>query len=101
MKPMNIFALHCDTMMPVYIDGHTLRNWTGHINLDKMQQGGAMVQCFAIYIPTNRSAEYHNVKEGPYEYWQGCVNAFDPSGSLHCRHRAEREGRQDVRSADR
>jgi membrane dipeptidase len=77
MKPMNIFDLHCDTLMPVYIDGYNLKNWNGHINLDKMQQGGAMVQCFAIYIPTNRSAEYHNVKEGPYEYWQGCVNAFD------------------------
>ena len=77
MKPMNIFDLHCDTLMPVYIDGYNLNNWTGHINLQKLQQGGSMVQCFAIYIPTNRSAEYHNVHEGPYEYWQGCVNAFD------------------------
>ena len=77
MKPMNIFDLHCDTLMPIYIDGHTLQNWTGHINLEKLQKGGCMVQCFAIYIPTNRSAEYHNVKEGPYEYWKGCVDAFD------------------------
>ena len=77
MKPMNIFDLHCDTLMAVYIDGYTLRNWTGHINLEKLQKGGSMVQCFAIYIPTNRSAEYHNVHEGPYEYWKGCVDAFD------------------------
>ena len=77
MKPMNIFDLHCDTLMPIYIDGYTLQNWTGHINLEKLQKGGCMVQCFAIYIPTNRSAEYHNVKEGPYEYWKGCVDAFD------------------------
>ena len=52
MKPMNIFDLHCDTLMPVYIDGYTLQNWTGHINLEKLQKGGSMVQCFAIYIPT-------------------------------------------------
>ena len=65
MKPMNIFDLHCDTLMPVYIDGYTLQNWNGHINLEKMQKGGAMVQCFAIYIPTNRSAERHGVHEGP------------------------------------
>ncbi len=77
MKPMNIVDLHCDTLMPIYIDGHTLNNWTGHINLSKLQQGGSLLQCFAIYIPTNRSAEYHHVTEGPYAYWQGCANAFD------------------------
>ena len=33
MKPLHIVDLHCDTLMPIYIDGHTLRNWTGHINL--------------------------------------------------------------------
>ena len=77
MKPMNIFDLHCDTLMPVYIDGYNLKSWNGHINLDKLRKGGSMVQCFAIYIPTNRSAEYHNVHEGPYEYWKGCVDAFD------------------------
>lgn len=77
MKPMNIVDLHCDTLMPIYIDGHTLQNWQGHINLEKLQKGGSMVQCFAIFIPTNASAQRHRVYEGPYAYWQGCVNAFD------------------------
>ena len=77
MKPLHIVDLHCDTLMPIYIDGHTLRNWTGHINLEKLQQGGSMVQCFAIFIPTNRSAEYHHVHEEPYAYFRGCADAFD------------------------
>lgn len=77
MKPLNIIDLHCDTLMPVYIDGHTLQNWTGQINLDKLQKGGSMVQCFAIFVPTNGSAEHHKVFEGPYEYWKGCADAFD------------------------
>ena len=83
MKPMNIFDLHCDTLMPVYIDGYNLKSWNGHINLDKLRKGGSMVQCFAIYIPTNRSAERHGVHEGPYAYWQGCVNAFDKEMAAH------------------
>lgn len=77
MKPLNIIDLHCDTLMPIYIDGHTLQNWNGHINLEKLQKGGSMVQCFAIFIPTNASAKRHHVFESPYEYWKGCVDAFD------------------------
>ena len=73
----HIVDLHCDTIMECMLKGQGLAGRPGHINLEKLQKGGCMVQCFAIYIPTNRSAEYHNVKEGPYEYWKGCVDAFD------------------------
>jgi len=51
--------LHCDTIMDLTAkpEEHALRNRPGHVNLDKMQQGDALAQCFAIFNPTPRMME--------------------------------------------
>ena len=51
--------LHCDTIMDLTAkpEEHALHNRPGHVNLDKMQQGDALAQCFAIFNPTPRMME--------------------------------------------
>lgn len=74
---MNIIDLHCDTLMECYLSGWKLRENPGHIDLMKMKQGGALAQMFAVFIPTNDSANYHNVKDAPYEYFKNVVDVFN------------------------
>ena len=56
MKKFNIVDLHCDTLMGCY-RGMPLAKNDGHIDLEKLQKGGALAQFFAIWIPTGPSAE--------------------------------------------
>ena len=77
MKPLNIVDLHCDTLMELYLQKTDLHKWQGHINLEKLQKGGSMVQCFAIFIPTNESGQRHGVTEGPYEYFHHVADLFE------------------------
>ena len=75
MKKFNIVDLHCDTLMGCY-RGMPLAKNDGHIDLEKLQKGGALAQFFAIWIPTGPSAERHGVHEGPYPYFQHTYEAY-------------------------
>lgn len=77
MKPFSIVDLHCDTLMELYLKKTDLRQWQGHINLEKLQKGGSMVQSFAVFIPTHRSAERHGVTEDAYSYFHHVADVFD------------------------
>ena len=77
MKPLHIVDLHCDTLMELYLQNTDLHKWQGHINLDKLQKGGSMVQCFAVFVPTHQSAERHGVKDDPYTYFHNVADVFD------------------------
>lgn len=45
-----IIDLHCDTLLECYGEKEELRNFKGHISLEKMKKGGAMAQCFAVFL---------------------------------------------------
>ena len=77
MKPLNIVDLHCDTLMELYLKKTDLRQWQGHINLEKLQKGGCMVQSFAVFIPTHQSAERNGVTDDPYTYFNNVADVFD------------------------
>ena len=77
MKPLNIVDLHCDTLMELYLQKTDLRKWQGHINLEKLQKGGSLLQCFAVFVPTNESAQRHGVAEDPYSYFNHVADVFD------------------------
>lgn len=77
MRPLNIVDLHCDTLMKLYLERSDLKSWQGHINLEKLVQGGSMVQSFAVFIPTGASMEKYGVTEDAYSYWCHVADLFD------------------------
>lgn len=71
-----IIDLHCDTILRC-VEGEPLRDMTGtHINLQKLKDGGSLVQCFALFIRTNESAARKNWKYTPYESYQVLLKSF-------------------------
>ena len=47
---MKIIDLHCDTIMECHFTGERLINRSGHINSEKLKNGGSLAQCFALYL---------------------------------------------------
>ena len=48
---MKLFDLHCDTLLRCYLENCGLCRNDGHLDLEKMERGGALAQCFAIFLP--------------------------------------------------
>ena len=77
MKNFNIIDLHCDTILEGITNGADMRSGNGHISLDKLAAGGSLAQCFAIFIPTGRSAEHHKTTQWTYyEYYHLAYQFF-------------------------
>ena len=51
---MRFIDLHCDTMTRK--GGTPLAEWAGHVTPEKLRRGGALAQCFALYILTREPA---------------------------------------------
>ena len=49
----DIIDLHCDTMMACYFKKQPLKNFDGHINIEKLKEGGCMAQALALFLPTD------------------------------------------------
>ncbi len=65
-----LFAdLHCDTLLTIRQENCTLENAPGHISLDRLVSGGAMLQCFAVFTPTHDDAERLGVREEPWDFF--------------------------------
>lgn len=52
---MKIVDLHCDTVhelnkLKVAGEHYNLYKWDGHLDIERMQKGGYLVQCFAAYV---------------------------------------------------
>jgi membrane dipeptidase len=67
-KKLNIIDLHCDTILNCYPSGKDLHTLDGHINLEKLQAGGCLAQCFALFIPSHELAVHFLGKE--YDTWE-------------------------------
>lgn len=65
-----IIDLHCDTLLECYLNQKGLQDWSGHLNLGKLRDGGALAQCFAIFLATGAAAERRNITLPPYELFQ-------------------------------
>jgi membrane dipeptidase len=77
MKNFNIIDLHCDTILECVTNGADFKSGEGHISLDKLSAGGSLAQCYAIFIPTGRSAEHHHTAGmSYYEYYQTARKFF-------------------------
>ena len=68
MRP-SFVDLHCDTLLTLQQEHCGLENAPGHINLEKLQQGGALLQCLAIFIPDHECAVEYGITESPWEFF--------------------------------
>ena len=72
-----IVDLHCDTLLRLQQLGCTLSDAPGHINLDMLGRGGALLQCFAAFIPMNDRAEHYHITDSPWDFFQKMADLFD------------------------
>jgi len=69
---MKIIDLHCDTLLGIAAKRISLADFDGHINLGKLKEGGALAQCFAIYISKPRMLYGRE-----YSTWEQHEMAYD------------------------
>ncbi len=73
-----VFAdLHCDTLLRMRLKNCGLKDADGHINLERLKTGGALLQCFAAFIPTGKHAEKYGISESPWEFFLQLASIFD------------------------
>ncbi len=71
---MKYIDMHCDTIPRLCLPsveerGETLRRNSGHLDLERMKQGSAMAQCFAVYTNLKEQAD-------PYAYAKKILTRF-------------------------
>lgn len=70
---MKIIDTHCDTLLNCFRDNsYRLASNSGHISLEKMKQGDALAQFFAIYISRNelKIMDAYDIFNGVYEKYK-------------------------------
>lgn len=80
---MKIIDLHCDTIMHLYQGKHLKRMEDSHVDLEKLQRGGCMAQCFAIFVPTGPTAERMKLQDTPEEYFEKAYRAYQRELALN------------------
>ena len=65
---MKNIDLHCDTILFCFEGNQSLRQFGGHINLEKLISGDCLAQCFALFIPTYETAVQYLHRE--YDPWE-------------------------------
>ena len=76
MNDMRIVDMHCDTLLVLRMTGRNLDDINGHINVEKLRRGGALLQSFAIFTPTGPEAKIYRLSESPWEYYLNCVELY-------------------------
>ena len=77
MNDMKIVDMHCDTLLVLRMTGGRLADIGGHINMEKLRRGGALLQCFAVFTPTGPEAKIYRLSESPWDYFNFCADIFD------------------------
>lgn len=83
---MSYIDMHCDTLLEAYVAGaKDLFELPGMVDFQKMRQGGALAQFFAVFMPPTRIREFHpELAEFTDEsYFQTCVKTLQESISAH------------------
>ena len=87
MKNMNIIDMHCDTMYQIYErkrEGKTIAvrdDANLHVTLEKMKQGGYLLQNFAAFVELEESKEQlanevEDIKLAPYQFARHLIDTF-------------------------
>ena len=75
--------LHCDTLLTMQQRGCALENAPGHIDLKKLVNGGALLQCFAAFIPAHDCAEKYNIRENGWDFFLRQAALFDQMAGMY------------------
>ena len=84
---MNIIDMHCDTMYQIYErkrEGKTIAvrdDANLHVTLEKMKQGGYLLQNFAAFVELEESKEQlanevEDIKLAPYQFARHLIDKF-------------------------
>lgn len=73
---MKIVDLHCDTILHFYRGAHLDGLENAHISLEKLERGGCMAQCFAIYVPTQAAAARERITDTPEAYFEKAYSSY-------------------------
>ena len=84
---MNIIDMHCDTMYQIYErkrEGKTIAvrdDANLHVTLEKMKQGGYLLQNFAAFVELEESKEQlanevEDIKLAPYQFARHLIDTF-------------------------
>ena len=76
MNDMRIVDMHCDTLLVLRMTGRNLDDINGHINIEKLRRGGALLQSFAIFTPTGPEAKIYRLSESPWEFFLNSAELF-------------------------
>ena len=80
MSNMRFVDLHCDTLAcEVYrsCGAKNLRSNDCHLDLLRMREGGSLLQCFALYIPTPAHDAATKEEIGPWEYFKKTAACYE------------------------
>ena len=68
---MKIIDMHCDTVMALMGNNKTLRSSDNMIDIEKLEQGDYLLQCFAMFVP------YVSNKDEKYSPFEMCNKMID------------------------
>ena len=71
---MKIIDMHCDTIMALMGNDKKLRESNNMIDLQKMQQGNYLLQCFAMFVPYVSRKEVE--KYSPFEMCHKMIDRY-------------------------
>ena len=71
---MKAIDMHCDTIMALMGNDKTLRESNNMIDLQKMQQGNYLLQCFAMFVPYVSRREVENYS--PFEMCHKMIDRY-------------------------
>ena len=70
MKQFSVIDMHCDTMTRICRFDKDIKDYDGHINLQKMKEGNYLMQCFAMFI-------FLNGTPNPFEKCNEYIDFFE------------------------
>jgi membrane dipeptidase len=77
MRDMKIVDMHCDTLLQLRMTGRRLEDFGGHISMEKLRRGGALLQCFAVFTPTGPEAKIYRLSESPWDFFNHVADIYD------------------------
>ena len=71
---MKIIDMHCDTIMALMNSKEVLRKSNNMIDLEKLQKGDYLLQCFAMFVPY--VSKDKDPKYSPFEYCNKMIDKY-------------------------
>ncbi|MBQ1414981.1 MAG: membrane dipeptidase, partial [Lachnospiraceae bacterium] len=81
---MKIIDLHCDTLLwSVMKPEDPLEDSERQITVEKLIRGGALAQCFALFVPTDGQGSMAEQKEKCYGFFRKIAENFEEAMRKH------------------